>query len=442
MNKKELTDMGNDIKKIVNESIKSGDYSKLGKEVGSTMNSAIEATLIEVRKTADKIQKELQDVTINIDADKGKVNVTKRPLPPKPKQITARKQPVRKVRANLPANTRYKAKNQLVMKKPGTYVAPPTRRRPQGKFYFPHVAKGRGASAMLTVFGGMGTVGFGVTVLVLALAGAPAGLVGGMMAGLLVSLGMDIRGASLGKRLKRYRRYLGFFEGKTNVALLDLAAYTGNTPRYVYKDIRKMIDVGMFPQAQFNLERDTLFLNHASFDKYKLQQKELAEKRLAIESRGFSEDQVSDINETVVEGKKFIAEVEKANKNIEDPEVTAKVSRMENIIRQINDYIEVHPDQTSEVRRLMQFYLPTTLKLLNAFDEFEKQTIEGENIKNAKTEIKDSLDMINTAFENLYDGLFASSTMDISADISVLKTMLAEEGLTEQELVSDFGDDD
>lgn len=435
MNKKELTDMGKDIKKIVHESINSGDYSKLGKEVGSTMNTALEATLEEVRKTVNNIQKEFQDVTINIDHDKKKVSVTKQPG-------QVRKMPPKRIAANMPASKQYTAPNQLVMKRPGTYVARPTRRRPKGNYYFPHVAKGRGAAAALSVFGGMGTVGFGVTVLVLSLVGAPAGLVGGMMAGLLVSLGMDFKGASLAKRVRRYRRYLGFFENKTNVSLVDLAAYSGNTPKYVYKDVRKMIDLGMFPQAQFNPERDRLFLNHASYDKYKLELNELQEKRLAIESRGFTEDQIIDINDTVMEGKRFIQEVERANSQIQDPEVSEKISRMETIIRQITDYIEVHPHQTSEVRRLIQFYLPTTVKLLDAYDEFEKQPIEGENIKKAKVEIKDSLDMINTAFENLYDSLFASSSMDISADISVLKTMLAEEGLTKQELVSDYGQED
>ncbi len=436
MNKKELTDMGKDIKKIVNESINSGDYSKLGKEVGSTVNTALEATLEEVRKTVNNIQKEFQDVTINIDHDKKKMPVTKQSST----KVRARRP--KRVSANMPANKAYTAPNQLVMKRPGTYVARPTRRRPKSEYYFPHVPKGRGAAVTLSIFGGMGTVGFGITVLVLGLVGAPASVVGGMMVGLLISLGMDFKGASLGKRIKRYRRYLSFFENKPNVALEDLAAYSGNTPKYVYKDIRKMIDLGMFPQAQFNPERDRLFLNHASYDKYKLEINEHQERLLAIEARGFSEEQIDDINDTVLEGKRFIQEVERANSQIQDPEVSEKVSRMETIIRQITDYIEVHPHQTSEVRRLIQFYLPTTVKLLDAYDEFEKQPIEGDNIKKAKGEIKGSLDMINTAFENLYDSLFASSSMDISADISVLKTMLAEEGLTKQELVSDYGQDD
>ncbi len=83
-----------------------------------------------------------------------------------------------------------------------------------------------------------------------------------------------------------------------------------------------------------------------------------------------------------------------------------------------------------EISKFMRYYLPTTLKLVNAYREFEKQPVQGENIRNAKTEIQTSLEIINKAFENLLDSLFEDDALDISTDISVLHTMLAQEGLT------------
>lgn len=79
----------------------------------------------------------------------------------------------------------------------------------------------------------------------------------------------------------------------------------------------------------------------------------------------------------------------------------------------------------------MQYYLPTTLKLVKAYREFDGQPVQGENVTKVKAEISDTLDTINTAFENLLDSLFQDDVMDISTDISVLETMLAQEGLTE-----------
>ena len=84
-----------------------------------------------------------------------------------------------------------------------------------------------------------------------------------------------------------------------------------------------------------------------------------------------------------------------------------------------------------DIRKFMQYYLPTTLKLVKAYREFDGQPVQGENVTKVKAEISDTLDTINTAFENLLDSLFQDDVMDISTDISVLETMLAQEGLTE-----------
>jgi hypothetical protein len=86
----------------------------------------------------------------------------------------------------------------------------------------------------------------------------------------------------------------------------------------------------------------------------------------------------------------------------------------------------------------MDYYMPTTLKMVNSYHEFDMQPVQGENIVKAKREIEDTLDMINMAFENLSDRLYEADTMDVKADISVLKTMLAQEGLKEKDFKLDL----
>ena len=81
----------------------------------------------------------------------------------------------------------------------------------------------------------------------------------------------------------------------------------------------------------------------------------------------------------------------------------------------------------------MGYYLPTTLKLVNAYREMDAEPIQGENIRSAKHEIEETLDTINYAFENLLDSFYQDKAMDISTDITVLETMLAQEGLTEKD---------
>ena len=81
----------------------------------------------------------------------------------------------------------------------------------------------------------------------------------------------------------------------------------------------------------------------------------------------------------------------------------------------------------------MEYYLPTTLKLVKAYENFSLQPIQGDNITQSKKEIKDTIGTINKAFEQLLDSLYEDVTMDVSTDISVLQTMLKQEGLTESD---------
>lgn len=80
---------------------------------------------------------------------------------------------------------------------------------------------------------------------------------------------------------------------------------------------------------------------------------------------------------------------------------------------------------------MMSYYLPTTKKLLDAYCELDEQPVPGENIETTKQEIAATLDTLNNAFAKLLDDLFEEKAWDISSDISVLNTMLAQEGLTE-----------
>lgn len=86
-----------------------------------------------------------------------------------------------------------------------------------------------------------------------------------------------------------------------------------------------------------------------------------------------------------------------------------------------------------DIDKMMEYYLPTTVKLLEAYQRLDGQPVQGENIMTPKQEIEKTLDTLNKAFEKLLDSLFEDVAWDVSSDISVLHTMLAQEGLTENE---------
>ena len=104
------------------------------------------------------------------------------------------------------------------------------------------------------------------------------------------------------------------------------------------------------------------------------------------------------------------------------------------IVRRIFERAEAHPEIVPDLKKLMDHYLPMTVKLLNAYADMDAQPIQGQTIQSSKREIEDTLDTLNLAYEKLLDSVFADTALDVSSDISVLNTMLAQEGLTEDAL--------
>ena len=136
------------------------------------------------------------------------------------------------------------------------------------------------------------------------------------------------------------------------------------------------------------------------------------------------------IQEVIDTGNRYIAKLKECNDAIPGEVVSEKISRMELLTRRIFERVEQEPDTVSDIRRLMEYYLPTAVKLLEAYEELDSLPVQGENILSSKKEIEDTLDTLNFAFEQLLDSLFQDTAWDVSSDISVLKTMLAQEGLT------------
>ena len=107
-----------------------------------------------------------------------------------------------------------------------------------------------------------------------------------------------------------------------------------------------------------------------------------------------------------------------------------QLARLEVTLMRIVGQIRKDPSCAPNLRRLMVYYLPTTMKLLDAYGELDREPMEGGNITSTKREIREAMGTVNEAFENLLDSLFQDMAWDISSDISVMKTMMAQDGLT------------
>lgn len=136
-----------------------------------------------------------------------------------------------------------------------------------------------------------------------------------------------------------------------------------------------------------------------------------------------------ELDKMVLEGRKAIAEMKRLDEAIADEKISADIRRLEAVCQQIFDQVRAEPGKLPQIHRFLDYYLPTTLKLLGAYSRMDAAGVSGENIDGAKGRIEGIMDTIVSAFEKQLDNLFGTEALDISTDISVLETMLEREGL-------------
>lgn len=132
-----------------------------------------------------------------------------------------------------------------------------------------------------------------------------------------------------------------------------------------------------------------------------------------------------------------VGEMRRLNDAIEDPQLSEQIDRLEHTTQKIMDAVVKAPEKLPQIRRFLNYYLPTTLKLLNAYDRMDAAGVEGTNIDGTKGRIEDIMSTICTAFDRQLDALYGQEAMDINADIAVLEQMLAREGLGSMNVSAD-----
>ncbi len=307
-------------------------------------------------------------------------------------------------------------------------------------------------TAKLTKWFGYGMSGIlGISLGIVVLVGATTGLnfivptaILAMMTG--ISYGIGARGRDRVGMAQRFRRYKEMVGDRKFCLIEELASAIGKSSKFVRKDLRRMIEKGFFKEGYLDREQKMLITDKATYQQYLTTQTEYERKKLEgkadsqKDSDGRKEgnagaaktaDKLSpECRELVAEGQRYIQHVHACNEKIEDADMSAKLDRLELVITRIFRVAEQDPEVVGDLKKMMSYYLPTTRKLLDAYCEMAEQPIQGENIRTTQKEIESALDTINVAFENLLDSFFKDTAWDISSDITVLNTMLAQEGLT------------
>ena len=216
-----------------------------------------------------------------------------------------------------------------------------------------------------------------------------------------------------------------------------------------------MIQKGWFPQAHLDKQESCLIVSDELYEQYRLtqsnyeeqqQQLELEKKRLREQTKagtgnkaenrnGTGNDQAdgdgkgrTEYEKMLEEGQNYVRMIRLCNDEIPGEEMSGKLYKLELLVTRIFDRVEKEPELAPDLHKMLNYYLPTTQKLLEAYRDLDRQNLELDNISRTKKEIEDTLDTINQAFEKFLDELFREKAWDIQTDISVLHTMLKQDG--------------
>ena len=308
------------------------------------------------------------------------------------------------------------------------------------------------SGVVMAAAGGTGAVFFGIPALVSALAPAVAGnpevavtaILGILTAGFATLLGFGIRNLRRASKLKALQRAVGQREA---VGFDDLAARMQVSPKAALAASRTLIKGGYLPEGRIDDENTTLMVTENAYHQYRqfqqsqrqtLAEREAAEAARAAEAaaraaheQDISERLTPEQRAFVARGRDYVRQMDELNAAIDDAAVSERITAIQDVVGRILARAEEEPAVIAGLDRLTAYYLPTTVKLLDAYDRLEEEPIQGENISSSRSEIEHTLEVLHSAFEKLFDDTYQDLSLDVSADISVLHAMLAQEGLTE-----------
>jgi hypothetical protein len=137
-----------------------------------------------------------------------------------------------------------------------------------------------------------------------------------------------------------------------------------------------------------------------------------------------------ELQSVIYQGKRAIADIRRLNDEIPDERISAQIDLIERLTAQIFDCVRKKPKKLSQIRQFLNYYLPTTIKLMEQYVTLQNQSLKTENITEGMQKIEDLLDKVIIAFQRQLDALFEADVVDITADIRVMEQMMASEGLT------------
>lgn len=250
-----------------------------------------------------------------------------------------------------------------------------------------------------------------------------------------------VKGKNYINRANRYSRYMKLLEHKQFASVEELAGAVAKSARTVVKDLEFMIEQKWFLEGRMDEKKSQFMLTDKVYEQYKLaEQGRVLREQEELEKQKIEKDPVQkEVMHLVTEGNRYVKEIRRLNDEILGADISNQLDKIEEIITSIFEIVKRKPEKRAELRKLMQYYLPMTVKVVTSYRDFENEKIPSRQLEESKKEIRETLDKVIMAFEALREKIFQEEVLDVSTDLDVLETMMSQEGLI-KDGITDFNE--
>ena len=189
-----------------------------------------------------------------------------------------------------------------------------------------------------------------------------------------------------------------------------------------------MIRKGFLPDGYIDDEEGLFFVSAEQYREFQKQQE--ATLRNQREAGNEPETDSQPDPEILVQIDEFLAQLDKhIRENRQNRELCESLENFRRTTAGIRNWASTYPGQIGRLRRLTSYYMPTALKLLNTYAEVQDQS--GEAAEEIRREVMGAVKSLNSGFAALQTALLTDTAMDVSAEVSVVETMLAQDGMAD-----------
>ena len=233
---------------------------------------------------------------------------------------------------------------------------------------------------------------------------------------------MLVAGQRMKRRSARIARYLAVMGERGYISVEELCTVTGKSRKKIESDLDYMVEKGLLGTgAYLDSGRGIFFRSADAFADYA----NATAKKENVTPKEANEGYAG-----------ALRAIRSANDRIADAVLSEKIDHLETVAGKIFREVEEHPEKQQQAATFLNYYLPTTLKLLDSYAKFEEAGIEGENLSRAQERIEETMDALIKGFDKQLDDLYRNEAMDIDSDIRVMENMLRRDTASVED---DFG---